>query len=258
MGRRRPRKAKTTSLTFSSGLFRVKSRLVLPWRTLDSAPTSDGSDLVLSLRDDQYAIRVDGQELMNSRSHASEEKLAVHGCAGLRGKRGVRVLIGGLGMGYTARAALDVLGPDAEVEVIELVGAVIRWNREIFGHLAGAPLDDPRLRVIEGDVVDTIGQADARYDAILLDVDNGPSALTSFKNKRLYSSFGLTSALGALRPGGMLAIWSSFEDNRFTALLRKVGFQAEAKRVLADRGRTRRHVVWLARAVPPRVRRRQA
>ncbi|HMC94813.1 MAG TPA: hypothetical protein VKO16_08595 [Polyangia bacterium] len=244
------------SLAFSKRRFRGKSRVVLPWKTLDRAETSDGSDLVLSLRDDQYAIRVDGQELMNSKSHASEEKLAVHGCAGLGAKRGARVLIGGLGMGFTARAALDVLPADAEVDVIELVGAVIRWNREILGHLAGAPLADPRLRIIEGDVVDTIACAEARYDAILLDVDNGPSALTSFKNKRLYSSFGLTSALGALRPGGVLAVWSSFEDNRFTARLREVGFQAEAKRVHADRGNSRRHVVWLARSIPPRVRAR--
>lgn len=247
-----------TSLTFSGRRFRGKSRVVLPWKTLDRAETSDGSDLVLSLRDDQYAIRVDGQELMNSRSHASEEKLAVHGCAGLATKRGARVMIGGLGMGFTARAALDVLPSDAEVDVIELVGAVIRWNREILGHLAGAPLDDPRIRMIEGDVVDTIACADACYDAILLDVDNGPSALTSFKNKRLYSSFGLVSALRALRPGGMLAVWSSYDDNSFTARLREVGFTAETKRVHADRGRTKRHVVWLARAPSERAQRRRA
>jgi spermidine synthase len=245
-------------LPFSGGHFRDKSALVLPWKTLDRALTSDGSDMVLSLRDDQYAIRVDGQELMNSWCHTSEEKLAVHGCAGLGAKRGARVLIGGLGMGFTARAALDVLAPDAEVEVIELVGAVIRWNREILGELAGKPLDDPRVRMIEGDVVDTIACADGRYDAILLDVDNGPSALTSFKNKRLYSSFGLTSALGALRPGGVLAVWSSFDDNQFTARLRKAGFQAEAKRVHADSGKSRRHVVWLARSPSERARRRQA
>jgi spermidine synthase len=245
-------------LSFSTDVFHGKSRLVLPWKTLDRALTSDGSDIVLSQRDDEYAIRVDGQELMNSRSHGSEEKLAVHGCAGLADKKGARVLIGGLGMGFTARAALDVLGPDAEVEVIEMVGAVVRWNREILGHLARAPLDDPRMRVIEGDVVDTIACSDACYDAILLDVDNGPSALTSFKNKRLYTSYGLTTALHALRPGGLLAVWSSFEDNAFTARLREVGFQAEAKRVLADRGRTRRHVVWLARAPSERKHRRQA
>ncbi len=231
---------------------------MLPWKTLDRALTSDGSELVLSLRDDQYAIRVDGQELMNSRSHASEEKLAVHGCAGLATRRGAHVLIGGLGMGFTARAALDVLAPDAEVDVIEMVGAVIRWNREVLGHLAGAPLDDPRIRMIEGDVVDTIACADARYDAILLDVDNGPSALTSFKNKRLYTSFGLTTTLQALRPGGMLAVWSSFDDNSFTSRLREVGFRAETKRVHADRGQSRRHVLWLARSPSERARRRQA
>ena len=243
---------------FPHRAFVARVASVLPWKTLDRAQTSDGSDLVLSLRDNQYAIRVDGQELMNSWCHTSEEKLAVHGCAGLADKRGVRVLVGGLGMGFTARAALDVLGPDAEVEVIELVGAVIRWNREILGHLAGAPLDDPRIRMIEGDVVDTIACADARYDAILLDVDNGPSALTSFKNKRLYSTYGLTASLHALRPGGVLAVWSSFDDNQFTARLREVGFAAETKRVHADSGRSRRHVVWLARSPSERARRRQA
>ena len=182
------------------------------WQTIDRALTGDGSELTLSLLGERYAMRVDGQELMNSASHGSEEKLAVFGCAGLAKKRRARVLIGGLGMGFTARAALGALAPDAEVVVVECVAAVVRWNREILGHLAGAPLADPRLSVVDGDVVDAIAKAARRYDAILLDVDNGPSALSSFKNRRLYSEEGLRKARRALRPGGVLAVWSTFQD----------------------------------------------
>jgi len=194
-------------------------------------------------------MRVDGQELMNSGSHQSEEKLAVYGCAGLARKAGVRILIGGLGMGFTARAALDVLAADAQVVVVESVAAVVRWNREVLGHLAGEPLADPRLSVVHADVVDIIAEARGRYDAILLDVDNGPSALTTFKNKRLYSAEGLQRARKALRPGAVLAVWSTFQDARFTARLRAAGFDAAAKRVLAGDGSQRRHVLWLARRV---------
>jgi spermidine synthase len=219
----------------------------MPWQTLDRALTSDGGELTLSLLDERYAMRVDGQELMNSARHGSEERLAVHGCAGLAGKRRARVLVGGLGMGYTARAALGALGPDAEVVVVESVAAVVRWNREILGHLAGSPLADPRVSVVEADVVDTIAETARRYDAILLDVDNGPFALTTFKNRRLYSSSGLRSARRALRGNGVLAVWSTFQDARFTARLREVGFDAATKRVLVGDGSSRRHVLWLAR-----------
>jgi spermidine synthase len=220
---------------------------VLPWRTLDRALTNDGSELTLAGRGAQFAIRVDGQELMNSDSHGSEEKLGRHGCAGMGALPVARVLIGGLGMGYTARAALAALGPGAKVEVLELVGAVVRWNRDIIGHLAGEPLRDPRLRVLEGDVADTIEAARARYDAILLDVDNGPVALTSHENKRLYAPEGLRSARRALRPNGVLAVWSAFQSRAFTARLREAGFEVHLKRVRADEGSHRRHALWLAR-----------
>jgi spermidine synthase len=220
---------------------------VLPWMTLDRAPLADGGEMVLSRRGEDYAIRVDGQELMNARSHGSEEKLAEYGCAGLRGKRGARVLIGGLGMGFTARAALDALAPDARVDVVELVGAVVAWNREIFGHLAGAPLDDARLRVIEGDVIDTLARTSDRYDAVLLDVDNGPSALTLAGNKRLYSSDGLARIARVLRPGGRLGLWSAYDDARFSARLRAAGFHAETKRVRGSGDAGARYLLWLAR-----------
>ncbi len=194
-------------------------------------------------------MRVDGQELMNSASHRSEEKLAVYGCASLAGKPGVRVLLGGLGMGFTARAALDVLAGDAEVVVVESVAAVVRWNRDVLGHLAGQPLADPRLSVVQADVVDAIAEAERRYDAILLDVDNGPSAFTTFKNRRLYSTEGLRRARKALRRDAVLAVWSTFQDARFTARLRVAGFDPTAKRVLAGDGSRRRHVLWLARRI---------
>jgi spermidine synthase len=219
----------------------------MPWQVIERALTSDGGELTLSTIEDRFAIRVDGQELMNSASHGSEEKLAVFGCAGLLEKSGARVLIGGLGMGFTARAALGVLGPDAEVVVVESVPAVVRWNRGVIGHLAGAPLADPRLAIVEGDVGDAIEAAAGRYDAILLDVDNGPTALSTFKNRRLYAADGLRSARKALRRRGVLGVWSTFQDARFTARLREAGFDAATKRVLAGDGSHRRHVLWLAR-----------
>ncbi|HVV17311.1 MAG TPA: hypothetical protein VHH90_08920 [Polyangia bacterium] len=223
----------------------------MPAHVIDQTLTSDGGELTLHVTAGRYAMRVDGQELMNSASHGSEERLAVHGCAGLAKKPGARVLIGGLGMGFTARAALDVLGPDAEVVVVEAVAAVVRWNREVLGHLAGEPLADRRLSVVEADVVDVIAQAPAAaYDAILLDTDNGPTALTAFTNRRLYSVAGLESAWKALRPAGVLAVWSTFQDATFTARLHAAGFHATAKRVLAGDGTPRRHVIWLARRIP--------
>lgn len=222
----------------------------MPAHVIDQALTSDGGELTLHVTAGRYAIRIDRQELMNSGSHGSEERLAVHGCAGLATKPNARVLIGGLGMGFTARAALDVLAADAEVVVVEAVPAVVRWNREVLGHLAGEPLADRRLWVVEADVVDVIAQAAAAYDAILLDIDNGPTALTTYTNRRLYSVDGLQSAWRALRAGGVLAVWSTFQDATFTARLRTAGFDATAKRVLAGDGTPRRHVIWLARQIP--------
>jgi spermidine synthase len=229
------------------------------WQTLDRALCSDGSELTLCWFEDyhseRFALRVDGQELMHSNSHGSEEKLAVHGCAGLATRPNARVLVGGLGMGFTARAALDRVASDAEVVVVEAVGQVIAWNRDpgLLGQLAGMPLGDPRLTIVEGDVGDAIERSavtttDAeRFDAILLDVDNGPTALSTFTNRRLYTVAGLVSARRALRSDGVLAVWSTFTDARFTARLREAGFAARTMRVLAGDGTQRRHILWLAR-----------
>jgi len=223
---------------------------MMPWVTLDRAVSTDGSELALARRDRHFTIRVDGQVLMSSESHGSEEKLAEHGCAGLRAVPRARVLVGGLGLGFTARAALDLLGADARVDVVELVGAVVTWNRDVIGHLAGAPLLDPRVRVIESDVADTIAAARGRYDAILLDVDNGPQALTSYHNRRLYTPAGLASARRALRHRGTLAVWSAFEAQPFTDRLRQSGFEVSVKRVRAHGTSGHRHALWLARSVP--------
>jgi spermidine synthase len=217
---------------------------LLPWRTRDRIVMNDGREMTLARRGDEHSIRVDGAVLMTSRSHGSEEKLAEHGCAGLDSVPGARVLVGGLGMGFTARAALAALRPDAAVDVVELVGAVVRWNRELIGHLANGPLLDPRVRVIEADVADVIATARERYDAILLDVDNGPEAFTSRENKSLYSREGLRRARQALRQSGVLAVWSTFDSPAFTARLREADLETRLLRVRAN---GHLHSLWLGR-----------
>ncbi len=220
---------------------------MLPWRTLNRALMDDGSEMTLARRGDEHSIRIDGDVLMTSAGHRSEEKLAEHGCAGLDAVPRARVLVGGLGMGFTARAALAALRPDAVVDVVELVGAVVRWNRELIGHLADAPLFNPRVRVIEGNVADVIGSARERYDAILLDVDNGPEAFTSRENRHLYSREGLRRARAALRQNGVLAIWSTFESRAFTARLREANLETRLVRVRANGPSKGLHLLWLGR-----------
>jgi spermidine synthase len=214
---------------------------------IDRATVPGGSEMVLCRRKDDFVILVDGLELMGSRAHASEEHLATLGCAGLRGVVGAEVLIGGLGMGYTVRSALRVLGPDARVDVAEVVPAVVRWNRGVLGAVAGAPLEDSRVSVIEDDVSHVLKRSAARYDAILLDVDNGPRALTSPLNARLYDAAGLTRTMRALRPGGTLAVWSTSDDPKFTARLTEAGLATRLERPSARLGGAARHVVWIAR-----------
>jgi spermidine synthase len=208
---------------------------------------SDGSEMTLARRGDEHSIRIDGDVLMTSDSHGSEEMLAERGCAGLDALPRARVLIGGLGMGFTARAALSALRADAVVDVVELVGAVVRWNRELIGHLADAPLLDPRVRVIEGDVAEAIGTTSERYDAILLDVDNGPEAFTARENRHLYSREGLRRARRALRPNGVLAVWSMFESRAFTKRLREAELETRLVRVWANGHSRRLHSLWLGR-----------
>lgn len=211
---------------------------------LDRARAPDGAELVLYQREDTFTIRVDGLELMTSMAHGSEAHLAEAGCAGQPAD--ARVLIGGLGMGFTLRAALAVLGPEARVEVVELVEAVVRWNR---GPLAAlGPVDEPRVRVEVADVGSVLQAAPAgAYHAILLDVDNGPVALTRPANDGLYAPAGLAAAHRALAPGGCLGIWSADPHPAFEARLVAAGFQVRVDSVPARRRSGPIHTVFLAR-----------
>jgi spermidine synthase len=181
---------------------------------------------------------------MNIRMHHSEEALARLGCAGLPPK--AHVLIGGLGMGFTTRAALGALGPEARITIAELIPEVVEWNRGPLAHLAERPLDDPRVEVRVEDVARVIDGHRAAFDAILLDVDNGPDAFTAASNAALYSVRGLERARVALRSGGCLGVWSVEDDPRFTRRLHRAGFTVEKHRVPPRPDTSARHVVWIA------------
>ncbi|HWG85774.1 MAG TPA: hypothetical protein VNT60_09860, partial [Deinococcales bacterium] len=189
----------------------------MPWVELARAPVPGGAgELSLHRRGGEYSIRLaSGGELMNSRLHGSEEALASLACARLSSRAAPRVLVGGLGMGFTLAAALAALPPNASVTVAELVPAVIEWNRGELGACAGHPLRDPRVQAVAADVRELIGAARRSYDAILLDVDNGPGGLTSAANDDLYSPVGLAAARRALSAGGVLAVWSAHPDAAF-------------------------------------------
>lgn len=221
---------------------------MIRWILLDTVQApGKGEQLRLLQRDTEFSIRVGYQELMNSRIYGSEEALAELACVRIATRPGARVLIGGLGMGYTLAAALRVLQGDAEIVVAELVPAVVAWNREFIGHLAGHPLNDPRVKVREVDVGALMRKDTRAYDAILLDVDNGPEGLTRKENDWLYDFSGLNAAYAALRTGGVLAVWSAGYEPQFTQRLIKVGFATEEKRVRA-RGASggARHLIWTA------------
>ena len=221
---------------------------MIPWRHLDSAPVPGGEgELHLYARGAEFSIRVAAQELMNSRVYASEDALSKIGCGRIAERRRARVLIGGLGMGYSLRSALQAVGPDARVVVAELVPAVVRWNREHFGHLADHPLRDRRVGVREDDVGAVIAEQKAAYDAILLDVDNGPNGLTRSENDALYGYAGLARAKAALRPSGVLGIWSAAADRAFVKRLRRAGFDVDEIAIKSRQGnRGARHTLWLA------------
>jgi spermidine synthase len=221
---------------------------MIPWVRLDTALVPDGGgELRLMRRGEEYSIMAGAISLMNSRMSGSEKALAALACARMTDRPRAHLLIGGYGMGFTLRAALQDLGPGAKVTVAELVPAVIAWARGPMAHMSAGCLDDPRVTISEGDVGDLIASADAGYDAILLDVDNGPEGLSRKANNRLYDAAGLTIARRALRPGGVLAVWSSAPDQGFTQRLRRAGFVVEEERVRATGGsRGERHVIWMA------------
>lgn len=219
---------------------------MVPWHELGRAKVGN-DELVLSRRGDEHVIRLRGAELMNSRSHASEEALARLGCAGLSRVAGARVLIGGLGMGFTARAALDVLPSDAHVRIVELVPEIVTWNREHLADLARRPLDDPRVEVCIDDVAAAIGERESHWHAILLDVDNGPDAFTAPANAKLYGLKGLIASRRALVRGGALAVWSVADDRKFTARMRGAGLEVDVQRVPARANGHVKHVIWVGR-----------
>ena len=221
---------------------------MIPWSLIDTAQVPGGSELRLMRRGPEFSIKLDGNELMNSRLSGSEEALATLSCARIQTRAQARMLIGGLGMGFTLRAALAALGPDARIDVAEIVPEVVAWARGPMAEVFGDILNDQRVRIHETDVgalIETGG-----YDAILLDVDNGPDGLSRPGNDRLYNIGGLSAAHAALRPGGVLAVWSSAPDQDFTRRLRKAGFGVEEQRVRAHAGGKgrggARHVIWLA------------
>jgi spermidine synthase len=221
---------------------------LIPWVRLDTAEIPDGGgELRLMQRGTEFSIMIGSNELMNSRLSGSEEALASLSAARLAGRDRPEILIGGLGMGFTLRAALDAFGAEATITVAELVPAVVAWARGPMATVFGSCLDDPRTKIHVGDVGALIRGGRGRFDAILLDVDNGPDGLTRQSNDSLYTMAGLGAAYAALRPGGVLAVWSSGPDTAFTQRLRKAGFDATEERVRAHRGkRGAKHVIWIA------------
>ena len=214
------------------------------FETLDRFTTPEGQELTLHRRDGDYFVYLDGDELMSSRAPGSERALAELACDGLGGRP--RVLIGGLGLGFTLRAALDVLPGSAEVVVAELFAKVIEWNRTWLADLQSGALTDRRARIARADVWDLV-RREAPWDAILLDVDNGPEAWCFDANRRLYDRAGLERIRAALAPGGVVAFWAAQADPRFLKMLRKSGFEARSHTVRARAGRGARHTVFVAR-----------
>lgn len=224
-----------------------QSSVMIPWVHLDVASIPGGGELRLMRRGQEFAIRLGQNDLMNSRLSGSEEALATLTAARIMERPAPHILIGGLGMGFTLRAALASLNASAKIVVAELVPQVVEWARGPMAEVFRGCLDDPRVSVKVEDVRKSIASVSSVYDAILLDVDNGPEALTHAGNDRLYDWNGLGLARAALRPGGLLAVWSSGPDDGFTQRLRKARFDVEEVRIKANAGRSgARHVIWLA------------
>jgi spermidine synthase len=220
---------------------------VIAWSLLGTAKVPGGGELRLRRRGAEFAIMLDGNQLMSSRLSATEQALATIACERIRADKRPRILIGGLGMGFTLRAALAVLGPRARIAVAELVPAVVAWARGPMAEMFGGCLADARVTIHEKDVGELIRGARSPYDAILLDVDNGPEGLTRKANDGLYDQKGLRAAHAALRPGGVLAVWSSSPNSDFTARLRKTGFAVKEIPIRAKGPRGgAQHFIWTA------------
>lgn len=218
---------------------------MLQWDTVESARIADGSEFVLARHGDDWVVRVGQRVLMSNRMHDSEEALAEHGIAQADDPR--TVLVGGLGLGYTLRSVLDSVSEEAEVTVAELVPELVDWNRKHLGELNDHPLDDPRCRIVVGDVYDIIKRSPRTFDVILLDVDNGPQALAQAKNQRLYGDAGVRACHAALRPNGVVAVWSAGPNARYERRLQRFAFDVEVLRVPARIGSRAKHVLFLAK-----------
>ncbi|RUU92032.1 hypothetical protein EOB59_09275 [Mesorhizobium sp. M7A.F.Ca.MR.176.00.0.0] len=220
---------------------------MIPWVQLDSAKTPDGGqELRLKRRGTEFSIMLGTNELMNSRLSGSEEALAKLSCERIAGHSRPTILIGGLGMGFTLRAALTELANDTGIVVAELVPAVVAWARGPMAEIFDGCLDDPRVTIQETDVGQLIRSRPAAWDAILLDVDNGPEGIVHKSNDALYSVQGLAAARSALKPGGVLAVWSQGPDSGFTRRLKQAGFAVEEVSTRANGKRGARHVIWIA------------
>ena len=212
---------------------------------------NNGGELRLTQQGNDFSIHLKGVrgELMNSRMHCSELALAELGCAHIKGVKKSKVLVGGLGMGFTLAAALKAISTSSQVVVAELVPEVIEWNKGPLGECAGRPLDDSRVRVHLGDVAELFKIHEATYDAVLLDVDNGPEGFTQADNNDLYSIESLQAIRQTLHPGGVLAVWSAWHDPKFIRHLKKAGFKVKDKTVRAHKGKGSRHTIYLARYI---------
>ena len=227
-------------------------KLVRHLEVLGQTFAPGGVVLKLTRRDNEYIILAGGKSLMSSRMHGSEEALATLACRRLHTLEQPSVLIGGLGMGYTLRATLDLLQPSAVVVIAEMVPAVVEWNRGPLGSLTGHPLKDKRVRIEMADVADILRSAHGKFDAVLLDVDNGPSAFTTSDNAWLYDDPGIAATRAALKMNGVLAVWSAQEDRKFEKRLRCGRFDVQVENV---RGRLKRggphHTIFLGHKTPP-------
>jgi len=227
-----------------------------PRKKIATARTPDGGEMVLYQHDRDFSIKINGQDLMNSRQHESELELARLGCAHLTGRKTPSILIGGLGMGYTLRQTLDMLNPQAKVVVGELLEDVVEWNRKFLGELNGRPLEDERVELKTGDIFDLISRSRNRFDAILLDIDNGPNAVTDSWNRRMYGREGIQACRSALREQGCLAVWSAAPSKKFERRLMNFSFHVRRFRVPDYKGgKSQSRFVWVAsedkRGLPP-------
>jgi len=221
---------------------------------LGTATIPDTNKQMLLYRHEvKFSITIPGRgELMNSRVSGSEKALAEMTCARIKGTQNARLLIGGLGMGFTLASALEAVGPDAEVVVAELVPEVVDWNRDFMGEPAGHPLADSRSTVYVGDVSDVIRQPGSGFDAVMLDVDNGPEALIRRENDWIYSAAGLSAIARALRPGGVLSVWSAGPDRLFVKRMKQAGFRVDERVVRPHRkGKGARHFIWFGTSAEP-------